>query len=458
MRFGLAILSLAGAFLLANSYDSDFYGLVSYFLLIYFFLDFIYSLGRSLRILDIPILFSIFQLLIMPGIVYYQFNDDPYVKALQYNMTQPKEVYYDFMVPAVLAFIAGLKLPLTMQYRNYYSAASFKRITDNIRQSLSGKENTGLLLIGIGFVFGAGARFLPSGLDYFGFLFGKLIYVGILYAYFSDAKPGKKRIYLIGGIILILLQSLSSGLFGEMIYFTVMSTMVILLGQKQQFARNLVLCLLGSFLIVVLQTVKGEYRRVTWNDPGADKVNAFTDIALDRIVHFENNFTTEGMFPIVVRFNQGMLVDKTMDYVPRATPYQEGRTILLSLAASFVPRYLWPDKPIAGGHENMLLFTGYDIEGYSMNVGPYGEAWGNFGKDGGIAYLFFYGLFFNIVFFTILKKAQKHPTLLLWVPYLFINSIQVETDTLMTVNTIIKGALFMWGFFFVFKRVTGLSL
>lgn len=452
----ISLVSLILAFILGNSYDSDFYGLVIYFLLFYFLFDFIYSLGRSLRILDLPILLSIFQLLIMPAIIYYQFNDDPYVRALQYNMSQPRDVYFGFMVPSVIALIIGLKVPLGLDTLRLYAAESYRETVVQIKKSLIGKEKVGIILIVIGFLFGALSRVLPAGLGYFNFLFSKLTFVGILYVYFSDSHNKTK--YLAGGILLALAQSLISGLFGDLIYLTALSTLIILLGKNINVGKSFVFCILGFLFVVVIQTIKTEYRVRTWGDPSVSKVDAFVSVATDKVVNFENNFTVQGMFPIIVRFNQGMLVDKTMNYVPSVTPYQDGRTIWLSLLAAFIPRYVWPDKPEAGGHANMILFTGLEIEGYSMNVGPYGEAWGNFGKNGGIVYLFFYGLFFNFVFYTLIKKIQKHPTLLLWVPYLFLNSIQVETDTLMTVNTIIKGALFIWGFFFVFKRATGLSL
>jgi hypothetical protein len=132
-----------------------------------------------------------------------------------------------------------------------------------------------------------------------------------------------------------------------------------------------------------------------------------------------------------------------MDYVPRYRPYAEGKTIYTSLAASFVPRFFWPDKPMSGGKWNMEYFTGFVIEGYSMNIGPFGEAYGNFGPKGGIYFMFFYGLFFNLALYILFQICKTRPTILLWFPILFLHSIQVETDILMTVNSLIKNSLFV---------------
>lgn len=455
-RFVFIIVSLILSLLINGVFDSNWYALISYALLIFYLLDFIYSFGKDLRVLDLPILLAIFQCLVMPAIVYHLYNDDYYVKSLKFDMSVTEEVYYGYMIPAVVALIIGLRFPVkgiqpVIGTPDFYSAK-----VESIKEKLKGQERTGVTLIIIGFSFGVFERILPESLSYFLFLFSKMIYVGIMYIYFSESN--KRNIYLIGGLTLALLQAILTGIFGDLVFLTALSILLIMLGKNINFAKSIFLLVVGSFFVLLLQTLKQEYRRATWGDPSADKTATFLQIASEKATNVESIFNREGAFPIVVRFNEGMIVGKVMNYVPRVTPYQDGKTIWLSLAASFIPRYVWPDKPIAGGHENMLLFTGYDIQGYSMNIGPFGEAYGNFGRNGGIIYMFVYGLFFNFVFYQILKLSNKKPTILLWIPYLFLNSIQVETDTLLTVNTIIKGALFIWAFTFVFERTTRLPL
>lgn len=455
-RVLIVIICSGLAFLAGGWFDSDFYVIISFFFLFYFLADFVYSMGRSFPVLDLTILFSIIQLLVMPILVYYLFNDDPYVKALKYDMTISKEDYYSYMLPAVIALILGIKLPLGAGKQNFGNREYFQSIIFNIRARLAGKEKTGLLLMGIGFSFGVFEKILPSSLYYFLFLFSKLTFVGIFYIYFSDSR--NKKLYLILGLIIALFQALITGIFGDLVYLSVLSLLLLLAGRQLNFGRNIVLTIIGLFFVLLLQTIKKEYRNITWGNESVDKTSVFLNIATDRALNFTDNFTVEGMFPTVVRFNQGMIVAKVMDYVPRNLEYQDGKTIWQSIAASFIPRFVWPDKPVAGGHENILLFTGFDIQGYSMNIGPYGEAWGNFGKTGGIVYMFFYALFFNYVLYRLFKHSEKDPTILLWVPYLFLNSIQVETDTLLTVNTIIKGLLFIWLFRMAFGKITKLAI
>jgi hypothetical protein len=143
-----------------------------------------------------------------------------------------------------------------------------------------------------------------------------------------------------------------------------------------------------------------------------------------------------------------------MNYVPRVEPYANGQTILRSVGAILVPRFLWPDKPESGGHENLSRFLGIKKRlSYSMNIGPYGEAYGNFGPQYGIIFVFFYGLFLSFLFKVFLKNCMKRPTLVLWAPLLFYYTLTVETDILSTLNSFVKGSIFVMILFWVSKKV-----
>ena len=173
----------------------------------------------------------------------------------------------------------------------------------------------------------------------------------------------------------------------------------------------------------------------------------------DKVTNPSSLFDADQFFFIGVRFNQGWLVAKTIEYVPNKFPYGNGETIWQSVLASFVPRFLWPDKPEAGGKDNLKRFWGYDLVGYSMNIGPSGEAYANFGIVGGSVYMFFYGLFFNLLLVIVLKQAEKRPTVILWLPFLFIYAISVETDLLTTMNSLVKASFFTFIMFRFFKTI-----
>ena len=425
-------------------------------LFVYFLLDFIDSIGKSYNILDIPILLALFQCMLMPMVVYHVYNDDALIIALRYDMGVSAKTYYGFMFPAIVAMIIGMKFPPLFQgsYQQKFLLA-----IPSVKHYLVGKGNLGVLLIIIGAVTTVMRAFVGGPLAYVSYLFSFLLYVGILYTIFSDHK--QRTWYLIGGGVFIFFQALRAGMFGELVYIMLLGFLLIMLGRRIGSGRKIGLALGGFVFILLLQNVKADYRKLTWR---AESVNtqgyagAFFSLITDRLAEPGRFFDLDLMFPTVNRFNQGMIVAKVLDHVPQRAPFAEGETIFKSLAASFVPRLLWPDKPESGGQANMLRFTGYLIEGYSMNISPMGEAYGNYGVEGGIFFMLFYGLFFSLLIMLLMRFVTKTPTLILWFPILFLNSIQIETDILMCLNSLIKNSLFVGFCYWAFPRFLRLKL
>jgi len=435
------LISLITTVLLFYMIDASLYEAASIFLFIFFILKFIGSIGFEYEVNLITILFGIFQLLIMPMVVYRLYNTKSNVIALFYNMSVSEEVYYSYIIPALLMMIVGMLLPL---FRNTTKTAVVKKAMTNCRQYLKGKSNIGIIMMIIGLSTGVLEPFISSELRYIAYLLSKLLFVGIFYVLFSEIK--QKKLYIIGGVSALLIQTIIQGMFGELIYTSLLAFILIIIGRPIRFYKKLILCLTGAFLVIVLQSIKREYRAVAWygrQTESASNSEFFASLLWKRITNPSEIFEETNFFPIVVRFNQGLIQSKVMDYIPNYNSYAEGTTIFNSVVASFVPRFLWPDKPIAGGKWNMEYFTGLIIEGYSMNVGPFGEAYGNFGSTGGIIFMLFYGLFFNLAMFFLLKVSKSKPTIILWFPIIFLNAIQVETDILMTINSVIKNCLFV---------------
>jgi hypothetical protein len=93
-----------------------------------------------------------------------------------------------------------------------------------------------------------------------------------------------------------------------------------------------------------------------------------------------------------------------------------------------------------------------------MNISPMGEAYANFGVGGGVFFMFFYGLFFSLVILFLLQKIKTRPTIILWFPVIFLNSIQIETDILMCVNSLIKNLIFLWFCYWAADRFLKIKL
>jgi hypothetical protein len=360
--------------------------------------------------------------------------------------------YFSFALPAVGMLILGLKMPMGRLKARTNPAIYL----ENVKAYLSKHPKMGLYLVAAGLISGFLNFLAPAGLREVFFLMAHLVFVGVFYLFYSPYK--NKRVILTSAILLMLGESLLTGMFGELIFISACSLVLVLLGKKIQFRRKLGVAFLGIFIIILLQSVKGDYRKRTWFEEGGSDPVYFAQLVVERIVTPSSLLDPMSMFVASVRLNQGWLVATTMKMVPEKHPFGNGAPLLDAVYASVIPRVLWPDKPEAGGKANLKRFWGFDLIGWSTNIGTLGEAYANFDRTGGLFYMFFYGLFFNFMLSRILKFAEKRPTIILWLPYLFFSVINVETDLLSTMGALVKSIIFAWVVFNVFDRAFNMKL
>jgi hypothetical protein len=417
-------------------------------LMIFCFLSFIEDLGKKIIIMDFAILMMILTCLVMP-VVFYHYYPSTFHLAKLWNKYMPiaSDDYFVFAFPAVTVMVIGMRMSIKKLRINSNPVVYM----DNMKEYLKTRPNLGLSLIAVGVASGFLDFLAPKYLAQVFNFTEHLTYVGVFYIIYS---PSKYKRFIVPGVIALMLgQSLVTGMFGEMVYMAACSLPLILLGDKKStFRSKLFFTVAGIFIVLLIQSVKAEYRKRAWiDDPGADPLY-FAQLIGEKVTDLESALDPNSLFFMSVRLNQGWLVAVTMKRVPDRYPFAYGETILNSVEASIIPRFLWPDKPKSGGAENLRRFWGYKIVGYSMNIGPLGEAYANFNILGGIVFMFFYGLFFNFMLSSILKFAEKRPTIVLWLPFLFFYAISVETDCLTTMGSLIKGVFFTW-LVFEFYRI-----
>ncbi|HVU57440.1 MAG TPA: hypothetical protein VHD83_20395 [Puia sp.] len=426
---------------------------ISIVMMVYFLLEFLDDLGKKIAIFHLTILITVFMCLLMPILFYHVFpKGNFYARVWAKYMPVDSETYFSFMVPATLTMILGLRLPLGKLKLNKDPKAYMERVREHLRTNP--KQGTYLIVIGV--VSGFLNPFVPSVLSQILYFLEHLTYVGVFYVLYSPTKG--KRLYIILVIFLMLSQTMITGMFGEFVFILALSLVLIMLGKGFRFYWKLLVAVAGITLILLIQSVKAEYRMYSWRGGGASPAY-FLSLIGDRIANPSSIWEEKRIFAMSVRMNQGWLIAMTMYKVPNKLPFANGETIWQSVAASFVPRFMWPDKPEAGGRFNLRRFWGYKTySSVSMNIGPMGEAYGNFGVTGGIIYMFFYGLFFNWMLFMILKLSEKTPTLVLWIPFLFLYTINIETDLVTTMNSLLKGVFFVWLIYTAFRRFFHMQL
>ena len=420
---------------------------ISVCLFVFFFLTFLQDLGNKIVILDLTVIMACITCLVMPVVFYHVYTkDNPLARMWLKYMPVGSEEYFSFAVPAVVALAVGLKLPLLrLKYRDTPEV-----YMNNVKNYLKDNPKIGMMLIATGVLSGFLDFLAPASLSEIFFLMAHLIFVGVFYVIYAPNK--NKRVIVPGVILLMLGESILTGMFGELVFILACSLGIVLLGKRIKYRKKIVFAFLGLFVILLIQSIKGDYRKKSWGEGGGGDPLYFASLIIDRIATPSSMLNPQGLFVTSVRMNQGWLVAETMKMVPEKHSFGNGEPLLEAVAASVIPRFVWPDKPEAGGKANLKRFWGFNLVGWSTNIGTLGEAYANFDRTGGIVYMFFYGIFFNLVLSIILKMAERRATLILWLPYLFFSAIAVETDLLSTMGALVKSVIFSWLIFRLFRH------
>jgi hypothetical protein len=228
-------------------------------------------------------------------------------------------------------------------------------------------------------------------------------------------------------------------------------------GKRYALFSKVTVFLAAILFILVLQNVKTAYRTYLWNkDYAGSKTSLFTSLFVENLQKGEALIDKKAFYLVHIRINQGFNVSLVMRRIPAVKPHDNGAALATSLASSLVPRFLWPDKPEAGGKFNMLYYAGWKLVGWSTNVGPLGEAYGAFGRTGGIIFMFFLGMFIRWAYGKVFKIGRHLPLVICWIPVLFYQvTYSAETDTLQILNSLVKTAFFIWLLFKAFPHWFG---
>ena len=125
-----------------------------------------------------------------------------------------------------------------------------------------------------------------------------------------------------------------------------------------------------------------ELRSVLWSDASfTDRTDALINVFY-KIEPF--NFSNLRHLALIdSRFNQNIYIGKTIDYLEfHPDRFANGNTIALAVL-SWVPRALWPDKPVMGGTRILAEYSGLKFdESTTMQTGQIFEFYINFGLIG----------------------------------------------------------------------------
>jgi len=428
------------------SFFSNWYTPLCISLLLLLVIMMLYKIGRGIVLLEVTAVLYVLTCLIMPLAGYEFYSADNRLSRLWVKyMVVSRDVYFSYALPAIGCFCLAVTWPA---FKNKFpdEGNSIKATIGQVKHILSSQKNMGLQIMLVGMLISLITKFLPVSVSYFAILFFFGSFAGILYIHFSGTFKYKKLVLVLFSIF-ILWNALQTGMFTIVAYMGITIFSFFQLGKKSYMLRKIGFLLLAVLFFIVLQNVKLSFRNNTWkNAYQGNRVELFANLFIDNLQMGDALISKTALFPMYSRTNQGYNVALVMRRIPTMQPYDNGDRLLTVFASAFVPRFLWQDKPEAGGKFNMKYYAGWNIVGgWSTNVGPLGEAYGSFGPEGGIVYMFVLGLFLRMVYLKVFKLAAKIPLLICWLPVLFYLTISsAETDSLQILNSIVKSAFFLW--------------
>lgn len=377
----------------------------------YFLWLLIFDSSRSIAIFHLISNLAIFQWLIGPLVYYSNFNPGQVLEITQ--MQVGFDEYFAYAWPATALLIIGLQLFKP----NLSVDLSIFKIADSKRFKF---------LIIVGLFFNIISVFLPLSLRFVSKILTYLIYVGLLGLLLKEKKTKNDFLWVCGVLMFEVYSAFRSAMFGELVFLILLFVLTLFYVNKTSTKRKLILGISVILLGTSIQLVKMPLRELNRKGSTSTLQNLTTLYNSDLLTK-ENLFSDAFRAYTVARFNNGAVISYVINRVPNIIPYANGNTISSAIIGSIIPRLIWPSKEISG-RAMYLKYTGLSIGGASYGISQLGEGYANFGKRGGILYMFLLGLTMSFLLIRIIKYINRNPNYFYYLPIIFLHGVKVETE------------------------------
>ncbi|HVZ96958.1 MAG TPA: hypothetical protein VG847_08795 [Chitinophagaceae bacterium] len=367
---------------------------------------------------------------------------DPYAYFM-YRMKIPEENYFAYAIPAVCLFILG----------THINAGKYKgEVVDTKRIAIFVDRNPRLpyMFIIFGLLASVISARLSSELAFVFYLLGSLKFIGLFMLLL-----GTKRLKIIPLIIVtlsIVSSSLNSGMFHDLITWSVYAASIFAIKYKFGFNVKMMGLAAAVFVVTTIQVLKGNFRTQQATNKSIDSgADLFAEV-------YQQKSKSGGLFNLNdlaqsnVRINQGFIITNIMHNVPEVVPFQNGAEMYKILEAAILPRILAPNKLNAGDQKIFMKYSGIGLApGTSMGLSSLGDAYINWGVLGGCIFMFFLGLFYCVILNTFQKYSADYPALILFTALVFYYPIRPDCELQTILGHVFKSLFFIWVIFQTWK-------
>jgi hypothetical protein len=415
----------------------------------YVFVDFVQKLGHVIPIKEMILLIGALQWILGAAISY-----NISVQHYRYYMYVDEATYMGYVVPSVIFLWLGFSLNKVV--------LSKRKIESLFQQQAMQLKTHAALFI----VVGLSARMLGSinnvsGLSFLLYLVSLVLYIGVIYLFYC--YPKRKWLIFLITVGYLFVSSVQAGLFHDLLLVTVFLSFF-LIAEKVSFVFKVSLLVISFAFAFTIQTVKSDLRAEIWNNPGGQNaLELFWSLAEQQFFQSPNSTQSsvntkedlEETNEVNSRLNQGWIISKIMDNIPKNEEYLGGETVIDALSASFLPRFLFPDKKgTASGIQEFQKISGLQLQpGTSMGLSITGEFYANFGVLGGWLAMFIYGLLLSVFIKWFINNAgEASPVAFIWLVLLFYQVVKAETELIKIINHLFKSLIV----FYLIKYLMGI--
>lgn len=359
-------------------------------------------------------------------------------------MKIPESSYFEYALPAVFLFIAGLHL---------FDNKKFKgEVLDEerIRVFVNNSGDLPFVLIGIGFLSSIIASYFSSEFVFVFYLLSSFKFIGAFMLLYAGKQLKIGSLILVLGSIIA--TSLAKAMFHDLLTWIIMIGFVVALKYKPDIRVKAIVAFFFIVFAIIIQQLKGDYRNAAWGEGDAG-LDTFEEI-YSKKQEEDAVFKYENIAKSNLRINQGFIVTNVMSNVPDRVPFANGEELYQILEAAFLPRILAPNKLNAGDRTIFMKYSGMRIKkGVSMGLSSMGDAYINFGLFGGCVMMFFLGALFSLFLSGFDKYSREYPALLLFVPMVFYYPIRPDCELQTSLGHLVKATFLIFIVMILFKKV-----
>lgn len=386
---------------------------------------------RSYAIAIFMSFLAVFQWLLSAVLYYSDLNPGQRLEISQ--MQLKADDYFSFAIPATLMFVLGL---MTVTNRGMI----WHKIRERIASTGNSKRSVTLIIIGMlsSFLSPYVPLFLKLPLYFVG-LFG---WVGLARVVLRTNRSSAEKFWASIFTLFIVYWAFSSSMFSDLVIGFGLIALFYIFQRQFSLPRKLALISIGLVLVTSIQIAK-PYLRVMRLNSGISTYEAMRTIGNSGM--FNPDYIASDRFVAysIARFNQASVITWVMKRTPRMEPHTGGSTVINAVVGSFIPRAVWPDKPVSGT-ALYLKYTGLEFEGASYGVSQLGEAYINFGRKWTWLFMFILGAFYAGIFKLMTNLASRRTEFLFFLPAIFLHTVKVETDINRSLGFMLRYIVFLF--------------